>query len=486
MSLEQACLRFGGRDSHHYHRAYSNGDLRGIQYTNPFQNGNNFEMNLNHLLASVSDEDVAQYNLQQQQQQQQLHHLGQHQQYVQYEQQQRERQQMAANLRSIMDFDTYSSPSPNLHHFSPVQAPPAPPNSAYSSPANLLPQSRDHFGVRQTPSSSSSSRNLFPSFTSAPCLPSLPSTNRPVKEPESQLGLDGILRRLDGLGQNNSLIPQAPISRPISRGSTPLPWNPLGLSGGMQATPYSSLTPSPTLQPTSALPPTNVRGLMDQKLEEDFASFTSPPEVEETKRVSPSCTTQQFQDRAMHEKMQMAVRGIAKLQVQTKPATERSAGSTSWSQIVRSNSSSRLPQVSPPQLQRPKSPASPDPPRKEQTVTSAATSCPSNGMPDYHRGPKVDPRWPVAQQVFLGPIPMSISWDEIRNVFYTKVSRKELLHFYVQSKPVNEVVYGQVVFDKVTLANKILKEGPIKVRGQYITMTPMGEKMKQMKLEKKK
>jgi len=137
-------------------------------------------------------------------------------------------------------------------------------------------------------------------------------------------------------------------------------------------------------------------------------------------------------------------------------------------------------------LQRPKSPASPDPPRKEQTVPSAASSCPSNGMPDYHRGPKVDPRWPVAQQVFLGPIPMSISWDEIRNVFYTKVSRKELLHFYVQSKPVNEVVYGQVVFDKVTLANKILKEGPIKVRGQYITMTPMGEKMKQMKLEKKK
>jgi hypothetical protein len=83
-------------------------------------------------------------------------------------------------------------------------------------------------------------------------------------------------------------------------------------------------------------------------------------------------------------------------------------------------------------------------------------------------------------------VPMSISWDEIRNVFYTKVSRKELLHFYVQSKPVNEVVYGQVVFDKVSLANKILKEGPIKVRGQYITMTPMGEKMKQMKLEKKK
>jgi hypothetical protein len=81
---------------------------------------------------------------------------------------------------------------------------------------------------------------------------------------------------------------------------------------------------------------------------------------------------------------------------------------------------------------------------------------------------------------------MAISWDEIRNVFYTKVSRKELIHFYVQSKPVNEVVYGQVVFDKVSLANKILKEGQIKVRGQEITLTPMAEKMKQMKLEKKK
>ena len=88
---------------------------------------------------------------------------------------------------------------------------------------------------------------------------------------------------------------------------------------------------------------------------------------------------------------------------------------------------------------------------------------PTTNTVDFHRGPKVDPRWPVSHQVFLGPIPMSITWDEIRNVFYTKVSRKELIHFYVQSKPVNEVVYGQVVFDKVSLANKIIKEGEIKV-----------------------
>jgi len=73
---------------------------------------------------------------------------------------------------------------------------------------------------------------------------------------------------------------------------------------------------------------------------------------------------------------------------------------------------------------------------------------------------------------------MSISWDEIRNVFYTKVQRRELLHFYVQSKPVNEVVYGQVVLDKVALANRVLKEGPVKVRGHLINVTSMKEKLK--------
>ena len=34
----------------------------------------------------------------------------------------------------------------------------------------------------------------------------------------------------------------------------------------------------------------------------------------------------------------------------------------------------------------------------------------------------------------------------------------------MQSKPVNDVVYGQVVFDKQALAEKILKEEQIKVR----------------------
>ena len=63
---------------------------------------------------------------------------------------------------------------------------------------------------------------------------------------------------------------------------------------------------------------------------------------------------------------------------------------------------------------------------------------------------------------------MSITWDEIRNVFYTKVQRRELLHFYVQSKPVNEVVYGQVVFDRAALASKVVKEGPVKVSKFFI------------------
>ena len=56
-----------------------------------------------------------------------------------------------------------------------------------------------------------------------------------------------------------------------------------------------------------------------------------------------------------------------------------------------------------------------------------------------------------------------------------------MLHFYVQSKPVNEVVYGQVVFDRASLASKILKDGPVKVRGVFIKVTAMKEKLKSEK-----
>ncbi len=62
-----------------------------------------------------------------------------------------------------------------------------------------------------------------------------------------------------------------------------------------------------------------------------------------------------------------------------------------------------------------------------------------------------------------------MTWDEIRNTFYSRVSRSQILHTYVQSKPVNDVVYGQVVFDKTSLANKMLKEGPIKVPYAFIS-----------------
>lgn len=363
-------------------------------------------------------------------------------------------------------FLEYQRPSP---YTSPFPAPAPPPNSAFNSPA----LHRDP-GRENTPSAS---RSLFPQGYSAP---------------SSQLGLEDIFQRLDGLSQNlpapappSALaFPPAPLPSLLSsRGSTPLSWNPLG---ALSVTPLSSLTPSPTLHPAPARP------LMEQCVE-DYCSqeqelLRRHQELLQARRQEKELLQARRQEQellearrqeqellaARRQQEQTAIRGIAKLQV----SSPSPPPNTSWSQVVRSTSSCRLPLSSPPAAPlrvRPSPPSSPAPPAMG-----------AGGLPDYHRGPKVDPRWPVQQQVFLGPIPMTISWDEIRNIFYTKVSRKELLHFYVQSKPVNEVVYGQVVFDKVSLANKILKEGPIKVRGQYITMTAMGEKMKQMKLEKKK
>jgi len=181
-----------------------------------------------------------------------------------------------------------------------------------------------------------------------------------------------------------------------------------------------------------------------------------------------------------------SIRGIQAL---GSGSSSSSASGSSWAGVVRTSAStSRLPSLA----------ASP-PPQTFLTAAQVESPCvdDESGCPavtreqntaallglDFHRGPKVDPRWPVAQQVFLGPIPMTISWDEIRNVFYTKVSRRELLHFYVQSKPVNEVVYGQVVFDKPSLANKMVKDGPVKVRGIAINLTLMRDKAK---AEKKK
>ena len=442
------------------------------------------------------------------------------------------------------------------------QLPPAPPNTSFRS-SPLTPY-REQLG----PAQSAARCNLFPNQQQQ--LPSLATSSsssllgvshRPNHSaPPSSLGLQDILQRLDSLSKDlptssrdtlpaTSLLSREPLpslaqpslAQPLlppvsSRDSTPLSWNPLC---SLSPTPLS-LTPSPTLASTQPIPSANpppaqalppnpapvVRPLMEQKVEapeeemrrmklkmemksEDVVRREVDEEAgrrrrEEVRRVNPDIGRSPRPRQIESNGSSTAVRGIAKLGPKQVQHQGRETPSASWSQIVRTSSTGRLPTANLPSPTAPVGAPSSSPP--------SPTAAPAQ-LPDYHRGPKVDPRWPVQQQVFLGPIPMAISWDEIRNVFYTKVSRKELIHFYVQSKPVNEVVYGQVVFDKVSLANKILKEGqikvrfntktkpsicqllhlttcidfsPLQVRGQEITLTPMAEKMKQMKLEKKK
>lgn len=88
---------------------------------------------------------------------------------------------------------------------------------------------------------------------------------------------------------------------------------------------------------------------------------------------------------------------------------------TSWSRVtaVRSNERLRGPVT--------RSSLTPPPPPAEETAMPES-SFTSLEFSNFHRGPKIDPRWPVANQVFLGPIPLSISWDDIRNAFYSKVN----------------------------------------------------------------
>ena len=136
-----------------------------------------------------------------------------------------------------------------------------------------------------------------------------------------------------------------------------------------------------------------------------------------------------------------------------KPPTAGLSRATSWSQVVRTAGAAPRPAAAV---------VVTSPPSPAKSVTPPPEIVPALA-PEYHRGPRVDPRWPVAQQLFLGPIPVSVTWDEIRNTFYNKVARHQILHTYVQSKPVNDVVYGQIVFDKAALAAKIIKDGPIKV-----------------------
>ena len=103
--------------------------------------------------------------------------------------------------------------------------------------------------------------------------------------------------------------------------------------------------------------------------------------------------------------------------VQTRAATSQpvSPKVTSWSRVaaVRSNERLRGPVT--------RSSLTPSPPPAEET-SMPESSFTSLEFSNFHRGPKIDPRWPVANQVFLGPIPLSISWDDIRNAFYSKVS----------------------------------------------------------------
>jgi len=307
------------------------------------------------------------------------------------------------------------------------------------------------------------------------------------------LGLSDISSRLEGLSQGSMLMSQGSLSPKTrgSRGSTPLSWNPMmNLSS---KTP--SLTPSPILNMGTPAQIATSNPCIQKNLSSKLASISSPEDDfvffsddEDEKPGKSRSPRKHHQAALIQDQMQTSIRGIAKLKV-SKSSPNKSAQSvpsspqpTSWSQIVRT-SSTKLPSLSV-NTSGPvtRSSITPSPPVKQpeaQLVTEELP--PSTSSLDYHRGPKVDPRWPVAQQVFLGPIPMTISWDEIRNVFYTKVQRRELLHFYVQSKPVNEVVYGQVVFDKVALANRILKEGPVKVRGHLINVTSMKEKLKQDK-----
>jgi len=305
----------------------------------------------------------------------------------------------------------------------------------------------------------------------------------------SVLGLSDISSRLEATlslsSQPPSSLPSETSGSSRSRNSTPLSWNPLGPLSG---TPLSSVTPSPILTLKTSVPSTVQEGefVFFSDEEQDRETSAQPRMHKTPKKKIQASKPVQNRPKVLHvatsnPSHQTAIRGIQALASDS----QQSQSVSSWAGVVRT-SSSRLPQGQ----------SSPSPPPvKEQTfATASQTNGASHSGPavsntinpatlDFHRGPKVDPRWPVSQQVFLGPIPMSISWDEIRNVFYTKVSRRELLHFYVQSKPVNEVVYGQVVFDKPALANKILKEGPVKVRGVSINVTSMKEKVR---AEKKK
>jgi len=272
----------------------------------------------------------------------------------------------------------------------------------------------------------------------------------------NQLGLSDITKRLEGLFN----VPLSPQSKLRGPGPTLPSWPPMVSSYSKASTLTPSSRPSQmqgTLFPHQALHKSQSTVQMLSSTDENSFVSSDDEKIQHMFSATP-------QKKPLRPGLQLG-NCISQQQQQSVPSSSQPA---SWSQVVRTSSVT---------------PARPSPPPRPQLESRLVVEeVPhSPATVDYHRGPKVDPRWPVAQQVFLGPIPKSVSWDEIRNVFYTKVQKKELLHFYVQSKPVNEVVYGQVVFDRASLASRILKNGPVKVRGVLINVTSMKEKLKSEK-----
>jgi len=369
-------------------------------------------------------------------------------------------------------YNGWPAPAPQMPAPAPMIQPDLGSKSPMKFPSQILTQNS-----RASPFSDTTESSLFSSCSNLSRL-DLPPTSTfsnfstsslmSSQSTQNSLGLSDISSRLEGLSQGSLAMSQTCSTRD----STPLSWNPIANFSSKT----NSLTSSPIMSGHKNITRPDPPALFSDE-EEDIKVIknTSPP------RVMPHDKIRNLAKPKLHKSMSTSC--------VPEPAPGPS-GAASWSQIVRTSSSKLPPAPVTSPLASPRvtraslNTPSPTPVVKEEQARLVVEEVPpTTNTVDFHRGPKVDPRWPVTQQVFLGPIPMSITWDEIRNVFYTKVQRRELLHFYVQSKPVNEVVYGQVVFDKVSLAAKVVKDGPVKVRGHLINVTLMKEKVK---AEKKK
>ena len=140
-------------------------------------------------------------------------------------------------------------------------------------------------------------------------------------------------------------------------------------------------------------------------------------------------------------------------------STAHSDCSSSW----HTGTSSPSPPVSPKPV--PDSPAPPSPATSRSALLAPTKR--QESPPGTYRGPKVDPRWPISQQLLLGPIPIGLTWIEIREAFYSKTAPQNIVRCYVQSRPVDGVVYGQVILGRLSVANMFLKDGSIQVHLLY-------------------